>query len=149
MKLKLRRIYTNNSYTIGKLYLDEEYFCDTLEDADRGLSQNMKESDIKSMKIYGKTAIPKGVYNINMNTVSPKFKDRNWAKPWKGKIPRLENVPGFEGVLIHPGNTPEDTLGCILVGRNKIKGQVVDSQIVFDFLMKKLIKEDEIIIEIV
>lgn len=73
-----------------------------------------------------------------MNTVSPKFKDRVWAKPYGGKLPRLENVPGYEGVLIHVGNKPADTLGCILVGQNKVKGQVINSTATFNKLMEAL-----------
>ena len=76
----------------------------------------MTEEEIKSKKIYGQTAISTGIYKIDMNTVSPKFKDRSWAKPYDGKLPRLLNVPGYEGILIHVGNTVEYTSGCILVG---------------------------------
>ena len=74
-----------------------------------------------------------------MTTVSPKFKDRAWAKPYKGILPRLENVKGYEGVLIHVGNKAEDTLGCILVGRNRIKGSVVESTECFYKLMSVLL----------
>lgn len=76
----------------------------------------MSLKEIESKKKYGNTAIPIGTYQISMDVVSPKFKDRSWAKPWKGKLPRIQNVPGYSGVLIHVGNKPEDTLGCILVG---------------------------------
>lgn len=96
MQIKLKRIYKGDSYTIGRLYINNKYFCDTLEDKVRNLK--------KEPKIYGKTAIPEGEYEIDMNTISPKFKNRNWAKKWGGIVPRLKNVPYFEGVLIHPGN---------------------------------------------
>ena len=138
MKLLLKRIAKQKTYTIGKLYVDSVYECDTIEDADRGLSNDMSIEEIKKKKVYGQTAIPTGTYEINMNIVSPKFKDRSWAKPYNGKLPRLMNVHGYEGVLIHVGNKPEDTLGCLLVGQNKIKGQVVNSTATFHELMGKL-----------
>lgn len=143
MKILLKRIAKRANYTIGKLYLDGKYFADTLEDTDRGLTQNMPLKEIKAKKIYGKTAIPTGVYRIDMNTVSPKFRDRSWARPWGGKIPRLVNVPGFEGVLIHTGNTDRDTLGCILVGQNSIVGKVVNSVDTFNKLMSELISDKD------
>lgn len=143
MDLVLKRIYKGANYTIGNLYINNSKFCDTLEDTDRGLSQDMPLEVIQNTKVYGKTAIPVGKYKINMNIVSPKFKGRAWAKPWSGKLPRLEEVPGYEGVLIHVGNKPEDTLGCILVGENKVKGQVVNSTATFNKLMSILTKTNE------
>ena len=148
MKLVLKRIAKLDKYTIGKLYIDEEYFCDILEDPDRGLSSNMPLDEIKKIKVKGETAIPIGTYKINMNIISPKFKNKSWAKPYNGRIPRLENVPGYEGILIHPGSYPEDTQGCILVGKNKIKGQVVESQNTFHSLMSILKGNNDITITI-
>lgn len=138
MKLLLKRIAKQKTYTIGKLYINGVYECDTLEDVDRGLSNDMAIDEIKKKKVYGQTAIPTGTYEINMDVVSPKFKDRSWAKPYDGKLPRLMDVPGYEGVLIHVGNTDKDSSGCILVGQNKIKGQVVNSTATFHELMGKL-----------
>lgn len=92
------------------------------------------------MKVYGQTAIPTGVYKIDMDTVSPKFRSRSWAKPFDGRLPRLINVPAFDGVLIHVGNTAEDSLGCILVGRNKQVGKVLQSTATFGSLMEILLK---------
>ncbi|QOR59624.1 L,D-carboxypeptidase/transpeptidase [uncultured phage cr126_1] len=140
MKLLLRRIFKGPRYTIGKLSINDVYECDTLEDQDRGLTSQMSLEEIKAKKVYGVTAIPTGTYSINMTTVSPKFKDRAWAKPYKGILPRLENVKGYEGVLIHVGNKAEDTLGCILVGENKVKGQVINSTATFYELMTVLLK---------
>lgn len=148
MKILVKRIAKLPKYTIGKMYIDGNYLCDTLEDPDRGLKQQMSLEEIQSKKQYGDTAIPTGTYQVSMNVVSPKFKDRSWAKPWGGKIPRLQNVPGYTGVLIHVGNKPEDTLGCILVGENKVKGQVVNSTIAFNKLMKILTNTNKIEITI-
>lgn len=140
MKLLLRRIFKGPQYTIGKLYVNGVYECDTLEDTDRGLHETQSLLEIQNKKVYGQTAIPYGTYKIDMNTVSPKFKDRSWAIPYKGILPRLENVKGFEGVLIHVGNKPQETLGCILVGENKVKGQVINSTASFNKLMKLLLQ---------
>ena len=149
MKLLLKRIAKNSTYTIGKLYIDGEYFCDTLEDTDRGLTSETSFEKIMKTKVYGKTAIPTGTYKVNMRTISPKFKNRGWAKPYGGVVPRLIDTVGFEGVLIHVGNSPEDTLGCILVGKNTIKGKVTNSTSTFHSLMKKLLEDkDNIIITI-
>lgn len=138
MEILVKRIAKKNLYTIGKMYIDGTYFCDVLEDTDRGLQQSMELSEIVSKKVPNKTAIPAGTYEIAMNIVSPRFKDRSWAKPYSGKLPRLLNVPGFDGVLIHPGNDQDDTSGCLLVGRNKVVGKVLDSQNTFKALMKQL-----------
>jgi hypothetical protein len=140
MKLLLRRIFKGPQYTIGKLYVNGVYECDTLEDTDRGLYETQSLLEIQNKKVYGKTAIPYGTYKIDMNTVSPKFKDRSWAKFCGGKLPRLIDVKGYEGVLIHVGNKAEDTLGCILVGENKVKGQVINSTASFNKLMKLLLQ---------
>lgn len=152
MKLLLKRIYKGLKYTIGKLYINGVYFCDTLEDPDRGLIFNMSLSEIEKIKVYGDTAIPTGTYPIVMNVISPKFKDRYWAKPYGGIVPRLKDgtVPGYLGVLIHVGNKPADTLGCILVGKNNVVGQVTESANTYYKLMDILLetKEDiEITIE--
>ena len=148
MKLSLNRIYKGQNYTIGKLYIDGKYFCDTLEDTDRGLKQTDPLTTITSKKIYSKTAIPIGEYDITLDIVSNKFKNRQWAKFCNGKLPRLINVPGFEGILIHVGNTPEDTLGCILVGYNKLKGQLVNSTTTFKQLYDIISKAQDISITI-
>ena len=137
MELKLIRKVKNKNYTIGNLYINGVAFSETLEDCDRGLTQDMPLEEIKAKKVYGKTAIPTGTYEIDMNTVSPKFKDRSWAKPFGGKIPRLVNVPGYEGVLLHPFNQASESLGCIAPGKNSVKGMVTDSSRTFMTLMSK------------
>ena len=148
MKLQLKRRYKGTNYTIGDLYIDGKWFSNTLEDPDRGLTNSMSREQIAKIKVYGETAIPTGTYNIDMNTVSAKFKNRSWASPYKGKIPRLQNVPGYEGVLIHPGTTSKDTLGCILVGKNTSKGMITQSQATFHQLMSILTKGTNITITI-
>ena len=140
MELVLKRTFKGPNYTIGQLCVNGVYECDTLEDVDRGLTSNMTVQEIASKKLYGETAIPYGTYKIDMNTVSPKFQNRAWAKPYNGKLPRLIDVKGYSGVLIHVGNKPEDTLGCILCGENKVKGQVINSTATFYELMTALLK---------
>lgn len=148
MNLLLKRQHKESNYTIGDLYIDGQFFSNTLEDKDRNLNQSMTQDEIAKIKIYGRTAIPCGTYKITMDVVSEKFKDRSWAKPYSGKIPRLINVPGFEGVLIHPGNDEDDTYGCILVGSNDTKGKVCNSQETFHKLMNILLSGSNITITI-
>lgn len=131
MKLTVKRTYKGPEYTIGHLYIDGKYFCDTLEDVDRGLTQKMPLIDILKIKVKGKTCIPYGTYVITMNVVSTKYSNfikYPYAKFIQGRMPRVLNVPGFDGILIHPGTTANDTDGCLLVGENKAKGKVLNSQ---------------------
>ena len=118
MIIIIKRIFKGPDYTIGRLSIDGKYFCDTLEDTVRPAG----------VKIPGKTAIPAGKYKIKL-TESLRFKKL---------MPRLENVPGFTGVLIHAGNTAEDSGGCILVGKNRVKGKVLDSRETFARLFRLL-----------
>lgn len=137
MNLELKRIFKGENYTIGRLFIDGEYFCDTLEDPVRQLDS------IKD-KIYSKTAIPTGKYKVSMSVVSPKYsirKSYNWCG---GRLPRLLDVPFFEGILIHSGNTSDHTAGCILVGENKVKGQVINSMNTLKNLWVKLNVADEV-----
>lgn len=138
MKLFLKRIAKKKEYTIGKLYIDNVYFCDTIEDTDRGLDQSMTEQQVRSIKIPGKTAIPTGTYKINMNIVSQKFGSKPFYKQTcNGKLPRLMEVVGYQGILIHAGNTERDTDGCLLVGKNKKVGMVLESKETFAKLVKE------------
>lgn len=154
MRLTLERKWPKETYTIGRLYIGNEYICNTLEDRDRGLRQTDSLSSIKSRKVHGETAIPKGTYGVTLNVTSPKYAGVAWY--WQlcqGKMPRLLTVPGFEGILIHPGNTAMDTLGCILVGKNTKVGKLTESKETFKALYKRLKKAadkgEEITIEIV
>lgn len=109
MKIEVKRRALRPKYTIGSMYIDGTYFCDTLEDRVRDLP--------REAKVPGQTAIPAGTYTVTVNR-SPKF----------GRdLPRLLNVPHFDGILIHRGNTAADTSGCILVGENKVVGKVINS----------------------
>lgn len=150
--LFLERFAFKENYTIGNLYINSKFFCNTLEDTDRYLNSEMGKAEIEYNKIMGKTAIPTGVYPIEMDTASLTFKNRDWAKPYEGKIPRLMNVKGFNGILIHPGNDENDTSGCILVGKNRAVGKVLDSQVTFKKLMNDYLipaKNNNTTIEIV
>lgn len=150
MKILLDRFFKGPKYTVGHLYIDGKYFCDTIEDVDRGLLNSMPLSEIKAKKISSKTAIPRGTYKITLDVVSPKYSKRDYyIKVCKGKVPRILNVKGFEGILLHTGNTEEDSAGCIILGENKVKGKVINSKVTFEKFYKELLKDkDNITIEI-
>lgn len=143
MEVKVKRIARRDTYTIGKMYVDGAYVCDTLEDKDRGLTSNMSVAQICGVKIKGETAIPTGRYLVDMKTVSPRFGGRAQYQFCKGRLPRLCNTPGYQGVLIHIGNTAKDTEGCILVGENKERGKVLNSTATFRKVYAKLKAADE------
>lgn len=143
MEIKVKRKWKKEAYTIGKMYINGEYICDTLEDKDRGLTSNMSVAQICGVKVHGETAIPTGRYLVDMKTVSPRFGGRAQYLFCKGRLPRLCNTPGYQGVLIHCGNTAKDTDGCILVGENKEKGKVLNSTATFRKLYPILKAADE------
>jgi hypothetical protein len=124
MNITLERKWKKSTYTIGIVYVNNIRFSESVEDADRGLADTMNEAEITARKIYGKTAIPTGTYEIEL-TYSPKFATRAWGKKYKGLVPEIKKVKGFSGVRIHPLNTAEDSLGCIGCGRNLEKGKVL------------------------
>ena len=139
MMMTLVRKAKKPDYTIGKLYINGAYFCDTLEDTDRGLDCSMSVPQILKVKVPGKTCIPSGLYLINMDTVSARLsKSPFYMAVCGGKVPRLTGVKGFDGVLMHAGNSDKDTEGCILVGRNRQVGKVLDSKAMFAELYKAL-----------
>ena len=127
MILHLKRIFYGFNYTIGKLSIDGVYFCDTLEDLPR------------DVKIANETCIPQGKYKVILNE----------SNRFRRIMPLLLNVPNFEGIRIHSGNTAANTSGCILVGKNTIKGQLTDSRETFNKLFSLMTDADkiEIIIE--
>lgn len=122
MIVEVKRTFKGSEYTIGKLYIDGAYFCDTLEDT------------VRKEKIAGKTAIPAGTYKVK-KTYSPRFNKQ---------LPEILDVPGFTGVRIHAGNTAKDTEGCLLLGLNKTKGAVLNSQNAMAFFMDRTKDEFEL-----
>ena len=135
MELILERIAKRKTYTIGRLSILEEvideystgtaerYFCDTLEPTWRDYKNG-------AYKVKGRSAIPEGRYAVVIS-FSPKFKQ------W---LPILLGVPKFDGIRIHAGNCSEDTEGCILVGKNRLVGQVLDSRIWLHRLKQKIVE---------
>lgn len=139
MTLTLERRYKKQDYTIGILYVNGKFFCNTIEDTDRGLSDSDSIEQIRKKKVYAKTAIPTGRYKVSMNTVSPKFSRKEYYRKFcGGRLPRILNVKGFDGILIHRGVNASSTAGCIIVGRNTVKCAVTDSQECFEGLYKLL-----------
>lgn len=139
MELVVDRRWKKQSYTISNLTIDGKWFCNVLEDADRGLNDSMNIERIKELKIPSITAIPRGTYEITLDVNSPKYsKVQFYREVCEGKVPRLLNVKGFEGILIHAGNTDKDSSGCLLVGQNRVKGQVVNSRETFKKLYQLL-----------
>ena len=152
MKLKIVRKWPKASYVIGVFYVSGARLSNSLEDTDRGLEQRMPVGKINQIKIKGRTAIPKGTYKVVLS-VSPKFKDRAWAKKYGGLVPEILDVKGFSGVRIHPGNRASDTEGCPLVGDNTAVGRLTNSTNRYYELMDKLVpawdRGEEITLEIV
>ena len=142
LNITVDRRFPRDGYTIGNMYLDGKYFCDTCEDTDRGLKQTDSLATIKSKKVMHETAIPKGRYRVTLKVQSPKYSQRSQYNFCKGYLPRLLEVPGYDGVLIHIGNSKKDTSGCILVGKNKMKGMVLNSTETFKALYARLKEAD-------
>lgn len=154
MELTVHRKYRKETYTIGNLYINGEFFCNTMEDKDRGLKQTDDIAHIKAVKVPSETAIPVGRYNVSMDVISPKYSGVAFYRDLcGGRVPRVMDVPGFDGILIHAGNTAADTAGCLLVGSNKAKGKVLESKATFTELYGRMKKAhdagEEITIEYV
>ena len=144
MELLLKRIYKGNKYTIGKLYIDGEWFCDTIEDVVRNLPKDCpytpKGRNCKCKeKVYGETAIPAGTYKVILS----------YSNRFKRILPELLNVPHFLGIRIHRGNTEQDSAGCIILGENKVKGKVINSTPYEIKLVKLLENQKNITITII
>ena len=133
MKLELKRKALMDTYTIGDLFINDVFFCNILEDKVRDFNKDGDLNDSGETKVYGETAIPYGIYTI----------DLTYSNRFKKILPLIENVKGFEGIRIHPGNTAVDTHGCLLVGNNTEKGMVSNSKKVFEKLMTRLVDAHE------
>lgn len=144
MKLLLRRKYKAENYTIGDLSVDGRFFCHTIEDTVRELPARCPDTSAGRScrcreKVYARTAIPAGTYKVTMQ-YSPRF---------RRVLPYLHDVLHFLGILIHSGNTEEDSAGCIIVGKNTVKGKVTESRKTSDAPNALLAKASDIEIEIV
>lgn len=126
MQLTVKRLYKSENSVIGELLIDGVFECFTLEDAERPI------------KIKGETAIPVGTYRVIINQ----------SNRFKRLLPLLLNVPTFEGVRIHSGNSNHDTEGCILVGQTRNKNYIGQSRKAFDKLFKKMQAAKDITITI-
>lgn len=133
MRLLLKRKFKGPNYSIGDLFIDGKFFCNTLEDTVRilpllcpdtpqGIKCRCKE------KVYAQTAIPAGHYKVTMKQ-SPRF---------KRVLPYLHDVPHFIGILIHNGSNIDHTAGCILVGKNTVKGGLTESRATLDKLISQI-----------
>lgn len=153
MKLVADRAWKKDTYTISRLFVDGKRFYESLEDKDRGLKQTDSLKRILEVKIPGETAIPSGTYRITLDIVSPKYKAIKWYDDLcGGRMPRLLDVPGYDGILIHPLTSALESRGCIGVGRNTIKGKLTSSRATFKELYRMMEAADkrgeELIIEI-
>ena len=138
MQIVLKRISKKPDYTIGKVYINNEYFCDSIEDKDRGLTDNMSELQVQAIKVMHKTAIPTGTYKVTYT----------YSNKYKKMMPLVNDVKGFTGIRIHSGNTADDSSGCIILGQNKVVGKVINSKITIDkfitILKKALDKKEKV-----
>ena len=116
MQITIKRLYKTNTSTMGELFIDGIFECFTLEDVER------------PVKIKNETAIPKGTYKVIINQ----------SNRFKRLLPLLLNVPNFEGIRIHSGNSNHDTEGCILVGQTRNKNYIGQSRKAFNKLFKKM-----------
>ena len=132
MEILVERKWKKDNYTIGNLYINGKWFSNTLEDKDRGLKDSMSLTEIKTLKKPRITALPTGTYEVTLNVVSPKFSKYPFYNSINGgRVPRLLNVKGFEGILIHVMDGPKGanlSEGCIGVGRNLIKGGLLQGK---------------------
>lgn len=128
MEIKVDRKWKKPDYTIGNVYVDGEFLCNSLEDTDRGLASKMSPAVVRKAKVHGKTAIPTGRYRV-VESLSAKFRKT---------MPEVLRVPGFDGIRIHSGNTASDTEGCILLGKNDVVGKVTNSRYWTSILYAKI-----------
>jgi hypothetical protein len=138
MKLTLHRFYFTEASTIGRLFIDDNFECFTLEDCDR----EIQGEPVEKWKVHGETCIPKGEYKVITD----------FSQRFQKELPRILDVPGFQGIRMHSGNTSKDTEGCILVGKTYVKDSVNQSRLAFERIMDKIEdaynRKEEITIEI-
>ena len=142
MNLQLIRKEFTSESTIDELFIDGNFFCYTLEDVVRDKNNDGDLDDKGEEKVYGKTAIPKGKYEIIIN----------YSERFKQQMPLLLNVKGFEGIRIHKGNSAVDTHGCLLLGKSKSKDFIGVSNLAYNEFMttlKKATKGEKIFIQII
>lgn len=128
MEILVERLVFNYKYTEGKMYIDGEYFCDTLEDKDRGLDQTMSEEDIYAIKVYGETAIPTGLYKVILS----------YSNKFKKILPEILNVKCFSGARIHSLNFASQSLGCVGIGRKTDDGVISGGRKLQTILIQKM-----------
>ena len=146
MNINVKRTARKNTYTIGKVTIDGKYFCDSLEDTDRGVTQIMPFTSTGGAKgywvtpdhgiiekVYGKTAIPTGLYDA-CSYYWPKF---------KCYVVMLLRVPGFTGILMHNGMTSDHSEGCVLLGKNNIVGRLDGDRIYMDALVARVMAAEK------
>ena len=138
MKVKVIRKWFTDESTMGEMFVDDVFLCYTLEDKDRNLKQTDTLMWIKSNKIFGKTAIPYGTYS-GLFTMSNRF---------KRVLPEIKDVKGWAGVRIHSGNTAEDTLGCILLGKSKAYDKIFESRLAMSEFFLKVAPSKQFTLEI-
>lgn len=132
MEIIVYRKYKKPDYTLGIMSIDGVFICNTMEDVDRGLDDGMPDWMIKNKKIPNVTAIPTGRYIVDMDTVSTRFSKYSfYMVVCQGKLPRIKNVKGFTGILLHCGADHSHSSGCILLGLNKVRGKLTDTKETF------------------
>lgn len=131
MEILIDRKWKKDKYTISKVYVNgKDFGCNALEDKDRGLNQNMSIAEIAKLKVYGQTAIPTGRYLVTYT----------YSNHFRKYLPYINNTKGFTGVRIHSGNTAEDSLGCILIGKNDAVGRINNSRYWTNLLIAEMQK---------
>lgn len=139
MEIILKRIAKRDKYTIGKVSINGTYICDSIEDKDRGLTQTTALAKIRMIKVAHQTAIPSGTYAVTLDVKSARFGQKEYyKKQCNGYLPRILNVPGFDGILMHRGTDQDSSSGCIILGYNTIVGKVTNSQKAYEAVYAKL-----------
>ena len=121
MELKLQRYLLAENYTMGLLFIDNVYFCDTIEDKYRG-------QDLSKTKVAGETCIPYGTYVVKIT----------YSNKYRKSMPQILDVPYFTGIRIHSGSSAKDSSGCVIVGIKSKNGEVLESRKTYNALIKKI-----------